>query len=140
MTLLVLEDHQGLFVGGAVDAHAGHLQAPFGRGGAHVGEVVEISALEETLSGVGHLAFDFGLVLGMTDPRRVGDEASVLGVLQETSGENGMQGIRAHHGGGKLSMTRYLGMPPKKAHAASRPAITSASFCCCMGQTKQWRE
>ena len=51
-----------------------------------------------------------------------------------------MQWVGAHHGSGKLSMTRYLGMPPKKAHAASRPAITSASFCCCMGQTKQWRE
>ena len=26
---------------------------------------------------------------------------------------------------GKWSITRYLGMPPKKAHAASRPAMTS---------------
>ena len=29
---------------------------------------------------------------------------------------------------GKLSMTRYFGMPPKKAQAASRPAITSSSL------------
>ena len=37
-------------------------------------------------------------------------------------------------------MTRYLGMPPKNAHAASSPAMTSGSLCCIMGQTKQWRE
>ena len=38
---------------------------------------------------------------------------------------------------GQLSIAKYLGMPPKKAHAASRPAMTSSNFCCCMGQTKQ---
>ena len=41
---------------------------------------------------------------------------------------------------GKLSTTRYLGIPLKKVHVASRPAITSSSLCCSMGQTKQWRE
>ena len=34
-------------------------------------------------------------------------------------------------------MTRYLGMPPKKAQADSRPAMTSSSFWLKMGQTKQ---
>ena len=41
----------------------------------------------------------------------------------------------------KLSMTRYLGMPPKKAHAASKPTMTSSSFWLKVGQTKlclQW--
>ena len=37
---------------------------------------------------------------------------------------------------GKLSMTRYLGMPPKKAQAASSPAMTSSSFWLKVGQTK----
>ena len=37
---------------------------------------------------------------------------------------------------GKLSMTRYLGMPPKKAQADSKPAMTSSGFWLKVGQTK----
>ena len=34
----------------------------------------------------------------------------------------------------------YLGIPPKKAHAASSPAMTSSNCWLCMGHTKQCRE
>ena len=40
----------------------------------------------------------------------------------------------------KLSMTRYLGTPPKRANAAFKPAITYSSIWRCVGHTKQWRE
>ena len=103
-------------------------------------EVVEIGALEEALSGVGHFALDLGLVLGVAVAGQVGDEAPMLGVFREASGEDGMQGIRAHHGGGEIVDDQVLGHAAEEAHAASRPAMTSASLCCCMGQTKQWRE
>ncbi len=115
MTLLVLEYHQGLLTGGAVDAHAGHLQTPSGRGGADVGEVVEIGALVETLPGVGHLALDLGLVLGMALARRVRDEAPALGIFQEAPGENGMERIRTHHGGGEIVDDQILGHPTEES-------------------------
>ena len=41
---------------------------------------------------------------------------------------------------GKVSPTRYLGMPPKNSQAASGPAMTSCSFWLLVGQTKQCRE
>ena len=41
---------------------------------------------------------------------------------------------------GQLSMTRYLGTPPKQTHAASSPAMMSSSVCPWVGQTKLCRE
>ena len=40
----------------------------------------------------------------------------------------------------KLSITRYLGTPSKKAQAASNLSITSTSFWLKVGQTKLCRE
>ena len=41
---------------------------------------------------------------------------------------------------GKFPTTMYLGMPPKKAQAASSPAMTSSSVWLKVGQTKQCLE
>ena len=56
--------------------------------------------------------------------------------------KTGCRGSAVATAGGKLSMTRYLGMvlPPKKAQADSRPAMTSSSFWLKVGQTKQCLE
>ncbi len=97
VALLVLEDHQRFLAGGAGNAHSRHLQAPLGRSGPHVGEVVEIGPLEETLPGVGHFTLHLGLVLGVASPGWVWDEASVLGVLQKPYGEVGMQRVGSYH-------------------------------------------
>ena len=67
-----------------------HLQAPALGFPTQVSQPVKIAALEETLPDVGHAALHLGLVLGMTDPGRVGDEAAMLGVLQKASGQSGM--------------------------------------------------
>ena len=46
MTLLVLEDHQGLLTGGAVDPLASYLEAPALGFSAQMRQPVEIAALE----------------------------------------------------------------------------------------------
>ena len=48
----------------------------------------------------------------------------------------GCSGSATATAGGQLSMTRYLGMPPKKAQADSSPAITSSSVWPKVGQRK----
>ena len=65
VTLLILEYHQGLAVGGAVDEQSSHLEAPLVRCGSNVGEPVEIAALEEALPNIGHAPLHLGLVFGM---------------------------------------------------------------------------
>ena len=72
-------------------------------------EPVEISALEEALPDVLHIPLHFGLVLGVARPRRIGDEAPVLGVLQKPLGEVGMQRVGAHHCGGEIIDHQVLG-------------------------------
>ena len=57
--------------------------------------------------------------------------------LQKASGENRMQRIGTHHRSGEIVDDEVLGHPAENAHAASSPAMTSASFCSCMGQTKR---
>ena len=68
MALLVLEHHQGLPAGSAVDAEAGHVAAPAPGLLSDIGQVPELAALEETLPGVGDAALHLGLVLGVPDP------------------------------------------------------------------------
>ena len=128
LALLVQEDLQGLTAGGAVDAQSGDVAAPADCFRTEMGQVPELAALEEPLPDVLYAPLHLGLVLWMTHPGRIDDEAPVLRVLQEATGEDGMQRVSAGHRGGKLSTTRYLGLPSKKAQAASRPAITSSSF------------
>ena len=128
LALLVQEDLQGLTAGGAVDSLSGDVTAPASRFRTEVVQVFEIAALEEPLPGVLDAPLHYGLVFGVTHPGRIGDEAPVLGVFQEAAGQAGWSASAPATAAGKLSMTRYLGMPPKKAQAASRPAITSSSF------------
>ena len=54
-----------------------------------------MATLEEALPGVGHVAFDFRLVLGVACPRWIDDKAPILGVFQKTSGEDRMQWVGA---------------------------------------------
>ena len=80
VTLLVLEDHQGLLVGVAVDAHAGHFKAPLGRGGAHMGKVVEIGALVRNAPWRRALCVrPWVCTVDVPCPGRIGNEAPVLG-------------------------------------------------------------
>ena len=76
---------------------------------------MEAGALEEAFPDVGHTPFHLGLVPGMPYPGRVDEESPVLGVFQESPAQARLQRVRPHHRGGKLSMTRHLGIPPKKA-------------------------
>ena len=109
MTLLILENHQGLLAGGAIDPHPSHLQTPVLGFRPQVGQAVEISALEEALPDVLHIPLHLGLVLGVARPRRIGDETPVLGVLQKPLGEVGMQRVGAHHCGGEIIDHQVLG-------------------------------
>ena len=97
LTLLILEDHQGLPAGGAVNAEPGDVVGPAPVLLPDIGQVPEVAALEEALPGVGHAALDLRLVFGVADPGRVGDEAAALGVFQESPGEGGMQRVRSGH-------------------------------------------
>ena len=99
LALLVLEGHQGLPAGGAVDAQPRHLQAPALGLIPDIGQVFELASLEEPLPGVGDAPLDLGLVFGVARSGRVGDEAPALGVFQEAPGENGMQRVRRGHRG-----------------------------------------
>src|SRR3989304_6967231 len=81
-----------------MDTRPRHLKTPPYGLSTEVGEVMELPALEETLPDVGDVPFDLRLVLGVTYPRRVGDEAPVLAVLQEAAGNVGIKGIGPGHG------------------------------------------
>ena len=54
--------------------------------------------------------------------------------------KEGCSGSAVATAGGQLSMTRYLGMPPKKAQADSSPAMTSSKVWPKLGQRKQCLE
>ena len=54
--------------------------------------------------------------------------------------KTGCNGSAVATAGGQLSMTKYLGTPPKKAQADSSPAMTSYSVCPNVGQRKQCLE
>ena len=123
-----------------MDAQPRHLGAPALRLDPDIGEVLELAALEEALPGVGDAPLHLGLVLGVAGAGRVGDEAAALEYSRKPRVKTGCSGSAVATAGGKLSMTKYLGMPPKKAQADSRPAMTSSSFWLQVGQTKQCLE
>ena len=79
LTLLVLEDHQGLPVGGAVNALPRYIAAPALRLCSEVWQAIETAVLEEALPDVLDTPLHLGLVLGMPDSGRVGDETAALG-------------------------------------------------------------
>ena len=62
----------------------------------------EVAAFEETLPNVLDAALHPGLVLGVSHPGGVGDEAPVLGVFQEAPGEPGVQRVGPRHRGGEV--------------------------------------
>ena len=97
--LLLPEDLKRFSTSGAVDALPGHVTTPPGRGIPEVGQVPELSALEEALPHVLDAPLHEGLVLGVTHPCGVGDEATMLGVLQEAPGEPGVQSVGTGHRG-----------------------------------------
>ena len=85
-----------------MDPLSGDIPTPAGRLIPEVGQAPELPALEEALPDVLDAPLDMGLVLGVTHPCRVGDEAPVLGVLKEATGESGMQCIDTRHRGGEV--------------------------------------
>ena len=97
--LLLLEDLERAFAGRPVDALPRHLQAPAPGGGAHLGEVPELGALEEALAHVGDAALDARLVAGPAHACRVADEAALAGVLEEAPREARVQRVGHGHGG-----------------------------------------
>ena len=128
LALLVQEDLQRLTPGGAMNTQSGDVATPAGRFRTEVVQVLEFTALEEAFPDVLDAPLHLGLVPWMAHPGRIGDEAPVLGVFQEARVSRGCRESAPATAAGKLSMTKYLGMPPKKAQAASSPAITSSSF------------
>ena len=79
-----------------------------------MGQVLEIAALEEALPGVLDAAFHHGLVSWVTHPGRIGDEAPMLGVLQEATGQAGVQGVSASHRGGEVVDDQVFGYAAEK--------------------------
>ena len=108
LALLITEDHQGLTPGGAVHPHSGDITAPACRFCPEVSQAVEVAALEKPFPDVLDAPLYLGLVLGMPDPRRVGNEAPALGVFQEAPGEPGVQRVGPRHRGseGKISVCK----------------------------------
>ena len=97
--LLLLEDLERPPAGRPVDAQPRHLQAPAPGGGAQLGEVPELGALEEALAHVRDAALDARLVAGPAHACGVGDEAALAGVLQEAPREARVQRVGPGHGG-----------------------------------------
>ena len=93
MALLIQEDLQGLAAGSAVDPQSGDIATPAGRFISQVGQVPELTALEEAFPDVLDAPLHLGLVPWVTHPGRVGDEPSMLGVFQEAPGQAGMQRV-----------------------------------------------
>ena len=85
-----------------MDPLPGHVTTPPGRGIPEVGQIPELPALEEALPHVLDAPLHVGLVPGVTHPCGVGDEATMLGVLQEAPGEPGVQSVGAGHRGGEV--------------------------------------
>ena len=85
-----------------MDAQSGDIATPADRFRAEVGQVTELTALEEAFPGVLDAPFYSRLVLGMAHPGGIGDEAPMLGVFQEATGEAGIQGVGARHRRGKV--------------------------------------
>ena len=111
--LLLLEDLERAPVGRAVGALPRHLQAPAPGGGAHLGEVPELRALEEAFAHVRDAAFDARLVTGPAHARGVGDEAAVAGVLEEAPGEARVQRVGPGHGGREVVDDEVAGHAPE---------------------------
>ena len=132
VTLLLLEDYQRQLAGRAMDPLSGYVQTPpLGRR-PHIRKARELPALVEPLPDIEHSALSRGC------RTRAGSEMKLRcwAYSRKPRVRRGWSGSAPATAEGKLSMTRYLGTPPKKAQAASSPSITSASFWLNVGQTK----
>ena len=85
-----------------MDPLSGDITTPAGRFFSEVGQVPELPALEETLPHVLDAPLHMWLVLGVSHPGGIGDEAPVLGVFQEAPGEPGVQRVGPRDRGGEV--------------------------------------
>jgi hypothetical protein len=92
--LLLGEDLRRAGGDGAVDAHPGHLLAPPFSRGLRVGQPGKVLAGEEVPAHVLHGPLHLRLVPRGADPRRVGGEPAVLGVVQPARGEPRVHRVR----------------------------------------------
>ena len=92
-----------------MNTQSGDVATPAGRFRTEVGQVLEITALEEAFPDVLDAPLHLGLVPWMAHPGRIGDEAPVLGVFQKATGQAGMQGIGPGHRGGEVVDDQILG-------------------------------
>ena len=88
-----------------MDPRSGRLYTPALSFSPHLGQNVEIVALEGALLDVLYAQFH----LGMTRPGWIYDDASVLGVFQKAPGEPGMQPLRPRHSGGEVIDDQIFG-------------------------------
>ena len=133
--VLILEDRQRPPAGGAAGPYSGQLQALPRDLVPHVGQTVAIGALGNRSLAWRHVPFHLGLVLSVAGSRRADDESPVLDVLRKAPGEHRIQGPSRTTVAGKLLVTRHWDIPPKKAQAASSPAMTPSRFWSCMAHT-----
>ena len=92
-----------------MDPLSGDITTPACRFFPEVGRVPELPALEEALPHVLDAPLHLGLVLGVSHPGRVGDEAPVLGVFQEAPGEPGVQRVGPRDRGREVVDDQVLG-------------------------------
>ena len=81
---------------------SGHVQAPPLGSQSHLLQTGEVAAPEEALADVLDAPLHLGLVLGVSHPGGIGDEAPVLGVFQEATGEPGVQRVGPRDCGGEV--------------------------------------
>ena len=77
----------------AVDAHPRVVETPRFGATLRVAKIHERLAGEEATTNVGHLTFDFRLILGPPNPSGVNQEGAVLGVLEERVVEARVGGV-----------------------------------------------
>src|SRR5215469_14447121 len=90
--LFRLEDLPGHAPGGSVDATTGNL-SPDQRTTRYVVQIDERLPFEETFPCIGHAIFHHRFILRMMGPRRIGQKAPVVGILQKSPVETWGVGI-----------------------------------------------
>ena len=81
---------------------SGDITAPAPGSQSHLLQTGEVAAPEEALADVLDAPLYVGLVLGVSHPGGIGDEAPVLGVFQEAPGEPGVQRVGPRDHGGEV--------------------------------------
>src|SRR3974390_1011190 len=81
--LFRLENLQRHLPGGSVDATTSYLSTPHQRTTSYVVQIDELLPFEEAFPCIGHAIFHHRFILRMIGPRRIGQKAPVVGVLQK---------------------------------------------------------